>query len=70
MVQIKQCECEPLIPLPHLEDHSQAVLCCAEPPVFAPVAWGNELVPREGICDGGDLHLPLLLLVRLVNIQV
>lgn len=43
----------------------------AEPPVFAPEVWGNELVPRTSLCGGADfLHLPLLLLVRLANIQV
>lgn len=43
----------------------------ADPPVFAPEAWGNELVPKASICGGADLlYLLLLLLVRLVNIQV
>lgn len=43
----------------------------AEPPVFGPEAWANELVPKASIYGGADfLHLPLLLLIRLVNIQV
>lgn len=65
-MQIKQYECKHLIPSPFGGSFPSAVT-----PVFAPEAWGNEVVPKASVCVGADfLHLSLLLLVRLANIQV